>query len=135
MNAFTADKFGREPERADGMAVADGLHRNAFAIDSPAAAMRLELFDLQTGLTAFADQISQTSPTAYLVREASRRLHEQAVEIERLKFHARHLRAAASDAAEYSARLAQATETPGVTLQHVVFSLASALSTSRNLPL
>jgi hypothetical protein len=83
-----------------------------------------------------ADVIEEQEMAAgYLIREAMRRIHEQEREIERLKFHARHLRKSAEEAAEYLRQLVQVSETPGVRLQHVVFSLASALATSRNLPL
>jgi len=125
---FSADKFGREPERAP-------VNGN-FLIDSAAAAMRLDASAFGSHLVGVADVIEQEEMAAgYLIREAVRRLHEQEAEIERLKFHTRHLRKAASEAADYLGQLVKVSETPGARLQHVVFALASALSTSRNLQL
>jgi hypothetical protein len=132
---FKADKFGEGAKR---LACADERVHPALCryIDSPAEAMRLDIAAFAWHLEAVADVIQdQEMAAGYLMREAIRRISEQQREIERLKFHARHLRKSAEEAAEYLGQLVQVSETPGARLQHIVFSLASALATSRNLPL
>jgi hypothetical protein len=133
---FKADKFGegaKRPVPADERIQPDVY---PIYIDSPAAAMRLDAGAFAGHLEAVADVIEEQEMAAgYLIREAMRRIHEQQREIERLKFHAGHLRKSAEEAAEYLKQTLCVSQTPGPELQHIVFSLASALATSRNLPL